>query len=118
LNILKVTSKFNSIFLATILVAGMIAAISPSIMTNAQAFQMDNNYVKKSHGKDVSVTSIKNTGGLVSSNINTDLSASNINTGGLASSFSSPPTIAQGTEDMSALEKIEKLKKQWLELLP
>src|SRR5215211_71661 len=53
--------------------------------------------------------------------INTDTSASNINTAGslVASSFSSPPTIAQGTEeDLSALEKIEKLKKQWLDLLP
>jgi hypothetical protein len=28
------------------------------------------------------------------------------------------PIIAQGTGDLSALEKIEKLKKQWLELLP
>ena len=47
--------------------------------------------------------------------------AFDINTAGglIASSFSSPPTIAQGTEeDLSALEKIEKLKQQWLELLP
>jgi hypothetical protein len=53
---------------------------------------------------------------------NTDTSSSSINTaGGLtASSFSSPPTIAQGTteDDLSALEKIEKLKQQWLGLLP
>ena len=42
-----------------------------------------------------------------------------INTaGGLASSLSSQPTIAKGTEDLSALEKTTKLKKQWLELLP
>jgi hypothetical protein len=48
------------------------------------------------------------------------LTASNINTsGGLTHTFSSPPTIAQGTEeDLSALEKITKLKQQWLELLP
>ena len=60
-------------------------------------------------------------GGLTASNINTDVSAFDINTsGGLATSFSSPPTIAQGTteEDSSALEKITKLKQQWLELLP
>jgi hypothetical protein len=69
-------------------------------------------------------------GGLASSNINTDISAfdintagglatSNINTGDVASSFSSPPTIAQGTEaSSSALEKTEKLKQQWLDLLP
>ena len=46
--------------------------------------------------------------------------AFDINTaGGLTASFSSPPTISQGTEeDLSALEKIEKLKKQWLDLLP
>jgi hypothetical protein len=51
---------------------------------------------------------------------NTGTSAFDINTaGGLSSSFSSPPTIAQGTEeDLSALEKIEKLKQQWLDLLP
>jgi hypothetical protein len=90
--------KTSAIFLGILLVAGTIALMSPSFMTNAQAFQMDNNYVKKYHGIDVSVKSIKNTGGL-------------------AASFS-PPTIAQGTEDLTALEKIEKLKKQWLELLP
>ena len=91
-------NKTSAIFLGIVLVAGTIVLMAPSFMTNAQAFQMDNNYVKKSHGIDVSVKSIKNTGGL-------------------ASSFS-PPTIAKGTEDLSALEKIEKLKKQWLELLP
>ena len=54
-----------------------------------------------------------------STNINTDTSAFDINTaGGLASSFSSPPRITQGTEDLSALEKTTKLKQQWLELLP
>ena len=68
--------KTSAIFLGIILVAGTIALMSPSFMTNAQAFQMDNNYVKKYHGIDVSVKSIKNTGGL-------------------AASFS-PPTIAQG----------------------
>ena len=58
-------------------------------------------------------------GGLTASNTNTDTSAFNINTaGGLASSLSSQLPIAQGTGDSSALEKIEKLKKQWLELLP
>jgi hypothetical protein len=60
-------------------------------------------------------------GGLTASNINSDTSLSiDINTSGSqAASFSSPPTIAQGTEqDLSALEKVEKLKKQWLELLP
>jgi hypothetical protein len=48
-------------------------------------------------------------------------SPTDINTsGGLSSSFSSPPTIAQGTteDDLSALEKTTKLKQQWLELLP
>jgi len=34
------------------------------------------------------------------------------------SGLSNLPTIAQGTEDLSALEKITKLKQQWLELLP
>ena len=91
--------KTSAIFLAIVLVAGTIALMSPSFMTNAQAFQMDNNYVKKYHGIDVSVKSIKNKGGL-------------------AASFS-PPTIAQETEEgLSALEKITKLKTQWLDLLP
>jgi hypothetical protein len=51
---------------------------------------------------------------------NTVTSAFDINTaGGPASSFSSPPTIAPGTEDdLSALEKTTKLKQQWLSLLP
>ena len=54
-------------------------------------------------------TSNINTGGLAAFNTNT--------AGGVASSFSSPPTIAQGTEDdLSALEKITKLKQQWMEL--
>jgi hypothetical protein len=62
-------------------------------------------------------------GGLTASDINTDTSSSsNINTaGGLASSFSSQPTIAQGTEDspeLTAMEKITKLKQQWMELTP
>ena len=49
------------------------------------------------------------------------LTASNINTsGGLTHSFSTPPTIAQGTteDDLSAIEKITKLKQQWMELTP
>ena len=69
-------------------------------------------------------------GDLTTSNLNIDISAfdintaggletSNINTGDLASSFSSPPTTAQGTEaSSSALEKTTKLKQQWLDLLP
>ena len=60
--------------------------MSPSFKTNPQAFQIDKNYVKKYHRIDVSVKSIKNTGGL-------------------AASFS-PHTIAQGTENLTALEKI------------
>ena len=58
---------------------------------------------------------------LTSSNINTDTSAFDINTAGdIASSFSSPPTIAQETteDDLTAMEKTTKLKQQWLDLLP
>src|SRR5215211_8411054 len=61
------------------------------------------------------------TRGLIPFDINTNtaggLTASNINTENQAPSFS-PPTIAQATEDLSALEKTTKLKQQWLELLP
>ena len=48
-------------------------------------------------------------------------SISRLSTGGLTPSFSSPPLIAQGTGDSSeltALEKVAKLKQQWLNLLP
>jgi hypothetical protein len=45
------------------------------------------------------------------------LTASNTSTRGLEPSFS-PPIIAQETGDLSALEKIEKLKQQWMELTP
>ena len=67
------------------------------------------------------LTNSNSLGSSIAPNTNTDTSSSNINTAGglVASSFSSPPTIAQGTEeDLSALEKIEKLKQQWIELLP
>jgi hypothetical protein len=55
-------------------------------------------------------------------NTNTAItSAFDINTsGGLSPSFS-PPTIAQGVENsagLTSLEKIIKLKSQWLDLLP
>ena len=56
------TKKTNAIFLAIVLIAGTFAAISPSFMTGAQAFLMDNNYEpdygmdsyddKQSYGKD------------------------------------------------------------------
>jgi hypothetical protein len=48
------------------------------------------------------------------------LTASNTNTAeGITSSFSSQPTIAQGTteDDLTAMEKITKLKTQWLNQL-
>ena len=56
-------------------------------------------------------------------NTNTVTTSSfDINTAGnIAPSFSSPPTISQETPDstgLTALEKVEKLKIQWLDLLP
>jgi hypothetical protein len=67
---------------------------------------------------DIGVIIEIDTTGLTASNTNTDISTFDINTRNQMSSFS-PPTIAQGTEgDLSALEKITKLKQQWLELLP
>ena len=60
--------------------------------------------------------------GLAAFNTNTDTSSFNIKTSGslTASSFSLPPTIAQGTteDDLTTMEKITKLKQQWLDLLP
>jgi hypothetical protein len=56
------TKKINAGFLAIVLIAGTFAALSPSFMTDAQAFLMDNNYkpgygmnsydYKKSYGNE------------------------------------------------------------------
>jgi len=57
-----VSIKINTLFLSAILIAGTIALSSPSFMAGAQAQQdygIENNYDKKSNGKDVSVKSIK-----------------------------------------------------------
>ena len=62
MNTSTVTKKVNAIFLVTVLIAGTIAVSSPSFMAGAQAepyYGMDNNYDKKSNGKDVSVKAIK-----------------------------------------------------------
>ena len=56
-----VTTKVSAAFLATVLVAGIIALSSPSFMAGAQAqeyYGMERDY-KKSDKKDVSVKSIK-----------------------------------------------------------
>jgi hypothetical protein len=64
------------------------------------------------------VCNISNDYGLISDPQPGGLTSSNTNTGSQLSSFSQP-TIAQGTEeDLSAMEKITKLKTQWLDLLP
>jgi hypothetical protein len=62
LNKIVSIKKTNAIFLAIVLVAGTIAMSLPSFMASAQAQQdygIENNYDKKSNGKDVSVKSIK-----------------------------------------------------------
>src|SRR5687768_11909920 len=61
MNTTTVTTKISAAFLATVLVAGIIALSSPSFMTGAQAqeyYGMERDY-KKSDKKDVSVKSIK-----------------------------------------------------------
>jgi hypothetical protein len=61
LNNIVFIKRTNAIFLATVLVLGTIATISPSFMVGAQAqeyFGMERDY-KKSDKKDVSVKSIK-----------------------------------------------------------
>jgi hypothetical protein len=66
------------------------------------------------------LTNSNSLGSSIAPNINTYTSAFDINTGGMTPSFS-PPTIAQGVENsagLTALEKITKLKQQWIELLP
>ena len=62
---LESTKRTNAIFLLIVLVAGTFTAISPSFMTGAQEFRMDNNYKsdygmdryddKQSYGKDNSI---------------------------------------------------------------
>ena len=50
-----ISTKINAIFLAIVLIAGTIATISLSFLTNIQAQpynRLDNNNYKKSYGKD------------------------------------------------------------------
>ena len=59
---LESTKRTNAIFLLIVLIIGTFTALSPSFMTGAQAFLMDNNYKsdygmnshddKQSYGKD------------------------------------------------------------------
>ena len=81
------TKKTSAIFLATVLVAGMIALSSPSFMTGAQAFLMDNNYEpdygtnsyedKQSYGKDNSYYKSKHSSNVKCNNINVNVNGFN-----------------------------------------
>ena len=78
-----VTTKISAAFLATVLVAGIIALSSPSFMTGAQAqeyYGMDRDN-KKSDKKDVSVKSVK------CNNVN-------VNVNGLELNLSSVPFLS------------------------
>src|SRR5918995_1653296 len=71
-----VTTKISAAFLATVLVAGIIALSSPSFMVGAQAapgYGMDS-YDKKSNGKDVSIKKVK------CNNINVNVNGLTLNT--------------------------------------
>src|SRR5918995_398024 len=71
-----VTTKISAAFLATVLVAGIIALSSPSFMVGAQAvpeYGMDS-YKKKSNAKDVSVKNVK------CNNINVNVNGLELNT--------------------------------------
>ena len=77
------TKKINAGFLAIVLIAGTLAAISPSFMTGAQAFQMENNYEqdygmdnshdKQSYGKDNSYYKSKHSSNIKCNNINVNI---------------------------------------------
>jgi hypothetical protein len=70
------TTKISAAFLATVLVAGIIAISSPSFMVGAQAvpeYGMDS-YKKKSNAKDVSVKNVK------CNNINVNVNGLELNT--------------------------------------
>jgi hypothetical protein len=70
------TTKISAAFLATVLVAGIIALSSPSFMVGAQAdpyYGMDS-YKKKSNAKDVSVKNVK------CNNINVNVNGLELNT--------------------------------------
>jgi hypothetical protein len=86
-----VSTKINTGFLAIVLIIGTFAAISPSFMTSAQAFLMDDNYEsnygmnsyddKQSYGKD----SISYDKSKVNSNVivkNIECSNTNVNNNG------------------------------------
>ena len=71
-----ITTKISAAFLATVLVAGIIALSHPSFMVGAQAapgYGMDS-YDKKSNGKDVSVKKVK------CNNINVNVNGLELNT--------------------------------------
>jgi hypothetical protein len=55
------TTKANAVFLATVLVAGTLALLSPSFLTGAQAYVMDNNYksYEPDYGKEYVMDSYK-----------------------------------------------------------
>src|ERR687897_1999654 len=76
-----VTTKISAAFLATVLVAGIIALSSPSFMVGAQAapgYGMDSydkkSNDKKSNGKDVSIKKVK------CNNINVNVNGLTLNT--------------------------------------
>jgi hypothetical protein len=76
MNTSTITTKISAAFLATVLVAGIIAISSPSFMSGAQAdpyYGMDS-YKKKSNAKDVSVKNVK------CNNINVNVNGLELNT--------------------------------------
>jgi len=102
------TKKINAGFLAIILIVGTLAAISPSFVTGAQAFLMDNNYEsdygmnsydgKQSYGKDNNYYKSKD-----SSNVK----CNNINVNGLGINALPPALNGLATDETQAAEEGE-----------
>ena len=100
-----ITKKINAGFLAIVLIVGTFAALSPSFMTGAQAFLIDNNYEsdygmnsydgKQSYGKDNNYYKSKD-----SSNVN----CNNFNVNGLGINALPPALNGLATDETQAAE--------------
>ena len=106
---LESTKRTHAIFLLIVLVTGTFTALSPSFMTGAQAFQMDNNYkpdygmnshdYKQSYGKDSNNNyyKSKDSSNIKCNNINVNVNGFNGAT--LPTALSDLATEAQATAD-------------------
>ena len=89
--------------------ATVTATLSPP--AEEDVIEVFNECVENAPGSELSAFSVLST--LQETSLTT-----NVRPESEISSFSSPPTVGQGTGDLTALEKMAKLKAQWIDLLP